>query len=102
MVYATGGYVWQDADLTLSFPGLETGRSSEIIPGWTVGGGLSWAIRERWISSLGYRYTRSDDDRFQGTADFDCCTYGGDDEFTFHAVRAALSYKFGSPPAPAP
>ena len=94
LIYATGGYAWQDADLRLSFPGLESGGSSETIGAWTVGGGVEMAIQEHWTSRLEYRYFESDDEEFEGSGDFACCTYGGEN-FVLHTVRAGVSYKFG-------
>jgi outer membrane immunogenic protein len=57
--------------------------------GWTLGGGLDWAVSEQFIIRAEYLY----DDYGSKTYEFDDFDVDGD--LTAHTVRAALIWNFG-------
>ena len=85
LAYATGGVAWG----RISTPPLDALSGTRT--GWTVGGGLEYAFNTNWSTRLEYRYTDLGRASAQGgePASFD------DNSFTFHAVRAGLTYRFG-------
>ncbi len=79
-------------------PGVDSFSNSRI--GWTVGGGIEYAITNNWSVRAEYRYTD-----FGHLTDSLVATYPGfvvRTHITDNAVRAGFSYKFDwyTPPAP--
>ncbi|WID98791.1 porin family protein [Bosea vestrisii] len=93
MVYATGGVAFTKLEYAYVSPlaGLtETINSSRT--GWTVGGGVDYAVTDNIILGVDYRY--SDYGRFDHVG---LSAYLGrtvEHEPSAHAVRASLAYKF--------
>jgi len=97
LVYATGGFAFSKIDLTLEAytDSTLTVLSDPILgirvkSGWTVGGGLEYALTNNWILRAEYLYF---DFRNHQIFDFG----DGDIEFghpKFHVGRVGLSYKF--------
>lgn len=59
MIYATGGFAFQEAKLSVTAPGVAL-SGSETSLGWTVGGGLEWAFFDRWSAKFEYLYLNTD------------------------------------------
>jgi outer membrane immunogenic protein len=87
MPYLTGGLAYGDvkADVT------GTHGASDTRLGWTIGGGVEYAIAPPWTAKLEYLYV--------DLGDFDCGTRCGGTRpdnvgFHSHQVRAGLNYRF--------
>jgi outer membrane immunogenic protein len=68
--------------------------------GWTVGGGIDYAITSSWSVGAEYRYTD-----FGSFLDNSVIAFPGFTERQHpkeNEVLVSISYKFGEPPAPAP
>lgn len=109
LIYGTGGIAFTDftrdyqgaGDFSEDiFQGEFDSRTRELV-GWTVGGGLEWALNNNWIFGVEYRYT--DFGHFTDTGLFG--TGFPVDEFFFpkvnvshhlteNQVQARVSYKF--------
>ena len=92
LIYATGGVAFADVKHSVStFPGgvgLVSGSSTRI--GWTLGGGVEYAVTNNVTIRGEYRYTdfgrKSVANLVTNTADRN--------KLTTHTVRAGVSYKF--------
>ncbi len=89
LLYATGG--GEFAGIDTNYTGL--GSFSHTQAGWTVGGGIEYAITGNWSVRAEYRYTD-----FGHFTDFTPIAFGLGSSVTHHetenAVRAGFSYKF--------
>lgn len=93
LVYATGGVAFTRLEYAYVSPlaGLsETIESSRT--GWTVGGGVDYALTDRLILGIDYRYT--DYGRFDHVGSSAYLGRTVEHEPSAHAVRASLAYKF--------
>ena len=109
LFYVTGGFAYGHTE----FNALATGPSqgpftfsgSSSKAGWTVGGGLEWAMDPRWSVKLEYQYVTLSDD---GDTMFFCFTGGkncnGNRGFftasatdDMHTARLGLNYRFWGP-----
>jgi len=93
LVYATAGAAFTRLDYSYATPlaGL-TETVSVSKTGWTVGGGVDYAVTDALILGLDYRYTEYG--RFDQIG---ASAYLGrtvEHEPSAHAVRASLAYKF--------
>ncbi|MPZ56919.1 MAG: outer membrane beta-barrel protein [Rhizobiales bacterium] len=103
LAYVTGGLAYGEHELALSVvapaaapPMNSRATSRETLVGWTVGGGLEWALWENWSVKAEYLYyDLGDHDVTVGYA------YGGNtssltarSDVTGHIVRAGLNYRF--------
>jgi outer membrane immunogenic protein len=87
LIYATGGVAWADVDFTLD-DGVARYSGGDTLTGYTVGGGVEWALANNWTVKGEYLYIGLDDAKFRGggtTAKYDT---------DFHTVRFGLNYKF--------
>jgi outer membrane immunogenic protein len=84
LIYATGGFAYSDNPT-----------------GWTVGGGVEWALPVNWFGSsavtigvegLYVNLDLDNDNRFINNV----ALGGGNDELEFAVVRAKLNFKFGT------
>jgi outer membrane immunogenic protein len=106
LVYVTGGAEFADVQNTFSsrgiigaFPG-GTDSFSSVRTGWTLGGGVEYAIADNWSLRAEYRYTD-----FGRYFDYFANTYPGyflGMHLTDNSVRAGFSCKFDLAPAPLP
>jgi outer membrane immunogenic protein len=91
LLYATGGAEFAGFRTTVS--GIFSDQSSQTRTGWTVGGGLEYAITPNWLLRAEYRY--ADFGSFTQATPF---TFGPGSSVSHHetenAVRAGVSYKF--------
>jgi outer membrane immunogenic protein len=99
LIYATGGAAFADLEhsysglLATPYYGTSTGRV-----GWTVGGGVEYAVTNNWSIRGEYRYSD-----FGHSSDFVTpAAIAVNNHVTEHAVRVGFSYKFDmyAPPAP--
>ena len=87
MPFITGGLAVGDIKADLSGPGSTT----ETKAGWTLGGGVEFAIAGPWTAKVEYLYV----DLGNGSCGITVCTAGAADvEFRANLVRAGLNYRF--------
>jgi outer membrane immunogenic protein len=103
LVYATGGAAFTGIKDTYSVPGASE-DISKTRSGWTVGGGLEYALTNNWSVRAEYRY--SDFGHYTDTPFVAFVLPAGgtlavQHHFTENQVQAGFSYKFDSL-APAP
>lgn len=84
LIYATGGLAWGNFRYTTIAFWPWTVDVSKTHTGWTVGGGVEYALTNNWSARLEYRYT--DWGKINNT--------WIDARRTEHAVRAGVSYRF--------
>lgn len=87
LVYGTGGYAYSQTELSLT-NGTATVSDSAWSSGYAVGGGLEWALWDRWSARAEYLYVDSGDTTL---------TLGGvtaTGSYKFNVARAALNYRF--------
>jgi outer membrane immunogenic protein len=101
LVYATGGGEYGDFRVGVTDPGVATETHFPGHFGWTVGGGVEYAIDNNWSVRAEYRYTD------YGHYDLDLLnTSGGLFSDRFHdkdnRIQAGFSYRFDMfvPPPP--
>jgi outer membrane immunogenic protein len=92
LLYATGGAEFAGFDTSYTgFPGFD--QNSTTRTGWTVGGGIEYAVTGNWSIRAEYRFTD-----FGYFADSTPNTFGFGSFVNHHetenAVRAGFSYKF--------
>jgi outer membrane immunogenic protein len=59
MVYATGGLAYQNLKVDAFGPGFATSSNSTNV-GYAVGGGIEWALWDRWTAKAEYVYLNTD------------------------------------------
>ncbi len=103
LLYGTGGAAFSNVknDYRLGAPFFLAESITKTRTGWTVGGGLAYAITNNWSIGAEYRYSdfgRFDDFPFGILASVPRARH----HLTEHQVQARFSYKFdwGPPPAP--
>ena len=87
LLYGTGGWAYTNTKLSLSAPGGSV-DASNWSSGWTLGGGLEWAVWDRWSVKGEYLYVASGDTTL---------TVGGvtaTGSYKYNVVRAGLNYRF--------
>jgi outer membrane immunogenic protein len=89
--FLTGGAAFGDVKATRV--GVNPAGASDIMTGWTVGGGLEYAFLGNWTAKVEYLYV--------DLGKFDCAAACGavPDNVTFkeNIVRAGLNYRFSGP-----
>ncbi len=91
LIYATGGLALGDVNASF-YDSATADHFSSVEAGWTVGGGLEYAINDAWSVRAEYRYT--DFEPLTGeTANTDPGWLENDD-LRVHAVRIGASYHF--------
>lgn len=85
--YVTGGLAVGDIKATTpGFPGIDTTRT-----GWTVGGGVEFAIAGPWTAKVEYLYV----DLGSANCGFSCGAFTPDNvDLKTNIVRGAINYKF--------
>ncbi len=94
LLYATGGAEFAGFDTSVNgFPGYD--QHSTTRTGWTIGGGIEYAVTNNWSVRAEYRYAD-----FGHFSDATPNTFGFwsfvNHHETENAVRAGFSYKFNS------
>lgn len=94
--YVTGGFAWAHNKFDVTPPGFATFKSSNNHVGWTVGGGLEWALADAWTAKVEYLYIDMTDETY--FADIPPLSIKLDPDI--HTVRVGLNYRFGAGKAP--
>ena len=95
LLYARpGGAAFAESDTSVTgFPGFDQNSTTRV--GWTIGGGIEYAVTNNWSIRAEYRYAD-----FGHFADATPNTFGFGSFVNHHetenAVRAGFSYKFNS------
>jgi outer membrane immunogenic protein len=87
MIYATGGLSYQTVELNVTGP-LGSASSDNTKAGYAVGGGVEWALWDRWTTKVEYLYLDSGN---TGSTLFGTNFNG---RITNNVVRAGLNYRF--------
>ncbi|MBS0247399.1 MAG: porin family protein [Proteobacteria bacterium] len=87
MIYGTGGWAYTRTKLSLSAPGGSVDGSAWS-SGYAIGGGVEWAVWDRWSLKGEYLYVASGD----VTLNVAGATATG--SFKYNVVRAGLNYRF--------
>ena len=95
LVYGTVGAIWLQDKYTATFPGLGVlTDSKQYHVGWVFGGGVEYAVDDRWSWKLEYLYAPLD-----RSHDNAVLTRSWDANFSL--VRVGLNYRFADGGAPA-
>src|SRR5271165_2851018 len=104
LLYATGGvaFLGTNANLTTGFPFFSYDAVSNTLVGWTVGGGLEYAVTNNWSIRAEYRYADFGQSTVYPTS-FAVNDFGAfiNRHVTENRVQVGFSYKFDLA-APAP
>lgn len=92
LLYATGGAAFADVDVTAGPLGGPDGNFSDDNWGWTVGGGVDYAVRDHLIAGIEYRFTDFGD--FSGSLAPPFPAVTEPVELKTHAIRGRLGWKF--------
>ncbi len=104
LLYATGGVAFAGVEATYTTPfGAATQSATRV--GWTVGGGVEYAVTNNWSVYAEYRYSDFGSYSNNPVAAFrDGVTVTGNSlvnrHFTQNQVQVGFSYRFSPPPAP--
>jgi len=104
LLYATGGVAFAGVDQTITSPFGAFNRSTSRV-GWTVGGGIEYAVTNNWSLFAEYRYSDFGNFSNSPAAVFaNGVTVTGNSivnrHFTQNQVQGGFSYHFSPPPAP--
>jgi outer membrane immunogenic protein len=100
MLYGTGGLAWGSNSIGTNFAvnGLAAGvDSSNTHVGWTVGGGLEWALLDNWTAKVEYLYVKLDNENYFAN-NFN--GLGFDADLDVHTIKLGFNYRFGYSKAP--
>lgn len=93
MVYGTGGVAFTEFDYAYFNPLAGFGEGGTFSrTGWTVGGGVNYALTNNLILGVDYRYT--DYGKFDYVANSAFLGLTAEQSPTTHAVRGSIAYKF--------
>lgn len=96
MVYGTGGWAWGKNKVTLTAPGILTASDTASLSGWTVGGGIEWAVFDSWTAKVEYLYlSYSNSDALSNWV-----VGGLQTDLDTHTIRFGLNYRFNGGVAP--
>ncbi len=102
LVYATGGFAYGNADASYSYDDGSysgNGSKSEILTGYSVGGGVEHKLSPAWSIKAEYQYINlgSIDKTFSlGTTSDGPYSAKGESDVAFHTVRVGLNYHIGN------
>ena len=85
MPYITGGLAVGDIKADARW---RPARTTQTKAGWTLGGGLEFAIAGPWTAKVEYLYADL------GKSTCDTCLGGADVKFNTSIVRAGVNYRF--------
>jgi outer membrane immunogenic protein len=87
LVYGTGGFAYTRTNLSLTGPGGSV-SDSKWSSGYALGGGLEYAVWDRWTVKAEYLYIHSGD----VTLNLGGATITGN--YNYNVARAGLNYRF--------
>jgi outer membrane immunogenic protein len=90
LLYATAGWAWAHAKESFP-PALNFGSDSQTFSGWTVGGGIEYAIANNWSLKAEYLYADLGKESFVFPA---FAPIAFDTKATMNVVRAGVNYRF--------
>ncbi len=95
LFYMTGGWAFGDADVSgstpiLVAPFIASGSTSADLSGWTLGGGMEYAVTNNFTVRAEYRYTDFGD----VTANFDNFSVNMPVDVQTSAIRVGAGWKF--------
>jgi outer membrane immunogenic protein len=100
MAYLTGGFAWGDVDVgytaALTGAGASTFSASDSSTntGWTIGGGLEWALTRNWLVRAEYLYVDLGSTTLTTPANATSGATSTRFEHNADILRAGISYKF--------
>ncbi len=117
LAYVTGGWAYGQVERSWNLAFTEDGASvlgtsghdNSTDMGWTVGGGLEWALTDHWVLGGEYLFVRLGSEQFQNNTFFFSPGFGGfacahagtncnfhidASEIDNHIARANLNYRF--------
>jgi outer membrane immunogenic protein len=89
--YVTGGLAWVNNEVSLGVAGVGAVTSSNTHIGWTIGGGLEFALADAWTAKIEYLYVDTSSENYFTTL----VGPGIELDPDFHTVRIGLNYRFG-------
>jgi outer membrane immunogenic protein len=89
MPFVTGGLYVQHATASYTIPAIFSGSRSDLSLGWTIGGGVEYALDTSWSVKAEYLYARVDDSNFT-ISGFGSANYKNHQNI----VRAGLNYRY--------
>ncbi|MFA5898946.1 MAG: outer membrane protein [Hyphomicrobium sp.] len=87
LIYFTGGWAFADLNQTVNTPTVSMSKDG-VETGYTVGGGVEWAIAPNWSVKTEYLYVDLGEQTLSGPSG----TYTTDTDF--HTARVGLNYRF--------
>lgn len=99
LVYATGGLAWAHVESTEFGGGAPVRLFDEHQWGWTIGGGVEWALDPRWSVKVEYLYADLGRTGLKNLAPAPAGEISRD--LTLSTVRLGINYRFGAPSAAA-
>jgi outer membrane immunogenic protein len=102
LLYATGGAAFGGFESSINVPGFGFFQRNSTRAGYTVGGGLEYAITNNWSVRAEYRYTNFGSLVNNGVFNASTTPFLFSRQVATNAVRVGFSYKFDvfAPPAP--
>lgn len=97
MPFITGGVAFATYDADMQGPDVnddDTRSGDGSLVGWTVGGGLNYAVTDNIILGAEYRYTDFGSDTVGLTSSADTDIWSHEVELQTHDIRATASFKF--------
>lgn len=88
MPYLAGGVAFAAADFTSRYDGQITAHNDMTMTGWTVGGGVDYALTDKIIARAEYRYTDF------GDFDLKAGEQNGRGQIKGSDLRLGIAYKF--------
>ena len=96
MVYGTGGLAWGTNEIgfgVTSGPWAAGISQSNTHIGWTVGGGVEWALVDNWTAKVEYLYLKLDNETYFSNTVGNGLGFNAD--LDVHTVKVGLNYRFG-------
>lgn len=103
LVYATGGFAFGDGEVSTALTRLsgcagnncQKGSASETLTGWTVGGGLEYALAKNWTVKAEYLYVDLGSiSHLMTDPNFPATVFRAEVPFQEHIARVGINYKF--------
>ncbi|HZO47874.1 MAG TPA: outer membrane protein [Xanthobacteraceae bacterium] len=91
LFYVTGGFAWSKVDVGMTVVGVGSAGDTLNLTGWTVGGGIEYAIAQNWTIRAEYLYV--DFSKESTTVNIGGFPFTDTADKNLNIVRAALNYK---------